>query len=179
MYILELSMSSVQAPCVAGVTWPRVLFLVLLERRLVGSNYLERFPCRGPIGSPSWVWFGALRLGLTQPLPHWSWQVCGEPPPLGHPGQSILLLWQHPDDVPHCRRVSADEIQRWPPGSPQRWRPSSWVASQEKRTLRRRRIEQQQNGGYASYNYSTLRKSIVRLISSIDQEQHTTMQYEF
>ena len=61
-------------PCVAGVTWPRVLFLVLLERRLVGSNYLERFPCRGLIGSPSWVWFGALRLGLTQPLPHWSWQ---------------------------------------------------------------------------------------------------------
>ena len=120
---------------------PEFLFLVLLERRLVGSNYLERFPCRGPIGSPSWVWFGALRLGLTQPLPHWSWQVCGEPPPVGHPGQSILLLWQHSDDVPHCRRVSADEIQRWPPGSPQRWRPSSWVASQEKRTLRRSRIK--------------------------------------
>ena len=47
------------------------------------------------------------------------------------------------------------------------------------RAQHRTGIEQQQNGGYTSYNYSILRKRIVCLISLIDQEQHTTMPYEF
>ena len=61
---------------------------------------------------------GALRLGLTQSLSHWSWSVCSEPTSMGCPGQSFLSLRRGSNNGTHRRRVPADKVHWRPTGPP-------------------------------------------------------------
>ena len=128
---------SIQASSVASLARREFLSHFQLARRLDEPRRLEQFPHRWPFGSRTWFWPGALRLGLTQSLSHWSWSVCSEPTWMGCPGQSFLSLRRGSNNGTHRRRVPADKVHWRPTGPPHCWRWSSWMAAYDQHTLKK------------------------------------------